>query len=397
MIRHSSSGLSALNEITNIINPIINSPIGKLIVDKQYYPDFMKSTYRPLVNEANIYLANLKNQYNTEADSNQEHTMTCSDENVEWNKVEPELRYLKRTRNGLVFRKFTNFNNIQAKNMLCDWIDRDVYTQKELQMRYSITSKNILRWWNKFRGERNQQSGWFRKIDDVKKGEIVMAVEESAKDHMHLLEEIVDRMLEVAAYANSIERGKLNEDVKKMGLSKTTKWRVKKQLSLKSRSTNDSTLARLAACKDPFSSVAWAAINWCVASRLPADCKANADATTIFMQTDKKTNKAMVYFSSEEGEKCKRSFTKRSSYEYNKKENDSSTQNDTNVNEYFKKSSLETGVKYLHLSFANGRSGPATLVFALDSIPVDKFERFLLPRFTTPNSLSVPAVVYFCK
>lgn len=281
--------------------------------------------------------------------------------------------------------------------MLCNWIDKNVYTQKELQRRYSISSKNLRRWLIKFRGEGNQLHGRFKKINDVKKGEIVIAVEESARDHMHLSEEIVDGMLEVAAYVNSIESGKLNEDVKKMGLSKTTKWRIKKQLSLKARATNDSTLARLAACKDPFPSVAWAAINWGVASRLSADCKANADATTIFMHTDKKNNKGMIYCTSEEGEKCKQKFIDDSGYDVTSHKNHSNRKKHSGINEYFKKSSLGTGVKYIQLSFANGRSGPATLVFALDSIPVDRFERFFLPRFTTPNSLSSPAVVYFCK
>lgn len=104
MIRtSSSSGLNALNEITNIINPIIHSPTGKLIVNKQYYPNFMK---HPYVNESN--LESIKNQKNTETDSNPsnlEHIMTYSDEIVEWNQVEPELQFLRKSRSGLVFKK----------------------------------------------------------------------------------------------------------------------------------------------------------------------------------------------------------------------------------------------------------------------------------------------------
>jgi hypothetical protein len=66
-------------------------------------------------------------------------------------------------------------------------------------------------------------------------------------------------------------------------------------------------------------------------------------------------------------------------------------------NKYFKKSDLGIGVKYIQLSFASGKSGPATLVFALESMDKDGFQFFELRRFTTPTSFQQPACIYFAK
>jgi hypothetical protein len=51
-------------------------------------------------------------------------------------------------------------------------------------------------------------------------------------------------MMDVAAYARAVEMGKLEGDIGKIRLSKSTKWKLKKELRLKGRATNDSTISR---------------------------------------------------------------------------------------------------------------------------------------------------------
>jgi transposase len=291
MIKRSSS---VLNDITNVIQPLVNSPTGKLVVGKTYIPDFMKADYEPfkmdmliagddVAEKTEVVLIDEENKASNDTSLVQEHTTIASDELLQWNDIDPQLRIQRKTRNGLVFRPFKDFSNVKAKDTICQWIIDKVFTRKEIQRRYLISSKNITCWLRKYKTSgKNELRGRAKKIDDIRKGKIVLAVEEAEKDHLHLPEEFVDGMMDVAAYARAAEMGKLEGDIGKMGLSKSTRWKLKKELGLKARATNDSTISRLTACKDPFPSVAWAAINWGMASRLSADFKANADATTIF-------------------------------------------------------------------------------------------------------------------
>jgi hypothetical protein len=119
----------------------------------------------------------------------------------------------------------------------------------------------------------------------------------------------------------------------------------------------------------------------------------------FFFCEEKVRNKVVIYLGSEIGEECKNLYLE------NEREHDlSDVQHVTNKkhissrpNKYFKRSVLGIGVKYIQLSFASGKSGPATLVFALESMDKDGFQFFELRRFTTPTSFQQPACIYFCK
>ena len=159
MIKRSSS---ALNDITNVIQPLLNSPTAKLVAGKTYVPDFMKADYELFkmdvliagdntAEKTKVVSIDVENKASSDTSLVQEHTTLTSDKLLQWDDIDPQLRIQRKTRNGLVLRPFKDFNNVKAKHTICKWIIDKVFTSNGIQRRYLISSKNITCWLRKYK------------------------------------------------------------------------------------------------------------------------------------------------------------------------------------------------------------------------------------------------------